>query len=285
MAMTFSCSRVLALVAAAQAASLSSQATSLSSQAASLSSRGSVLRLRGGADGADDDDDETRKAIHAKLNACPVFCILSGENKPVGVRAEDGSIEMVWFTEPAEVQELFESMLLSDSAIDGLHLGCTPLGDAFEMCGGWDASEAAHAGRKIQGPREVVDRTASALVAQLQAKGIESLWQLPLYCSDAFQSETLMPFFFSEAQLAAGWVRNGRPEEDVPQAPLMMDIRTLVGAMQQDASVRAKAAPVSSPEAYELAREIIAQQASPPAAPAVGEGGGGDDAGGDDQDA
>ena len=51
-----------------------------------------------------------------------------------------------------------------------------------------------------------------------------------------------MPFFFSDAELAAGWVRNGRPEEDVPGAPLMMDLRTLVGAMQQDAGVRAKAA-------------------------------------------
>ena len=86
--------------------------------------------------------------------------------------------------------ELFDSMLLSESAIGGLHLGCTPLGDAFELCGGWDASEAAHTGRKIQGPREVVERASSALVAQLQAKGIESNWQLPLFCSDDFQSQS-----------------------------------------------------------------------------------------------
>ena len=94
-----------------------------------------------------------------------------------------------------------------------------------------------------------------------------------------------MPFFFSDAELAAGWVRNGRPEEDVPEAPLMMDIRTLVGAMQQDASVRAKAALVTSPEAYKFAGEIIAQQKASSAGEAGGDdagGGGGDDAGGGD---
>ena len=92
-----------------------------------------------------------------------------------------------------------------------------------------------------------------------------------------------MPFFFSDAELAAGWVRNGRPEEEAPEAPLMMDIRTLVGAMQQDASVRAKAAIVTSPEAYQLASEIIAQQKASSAGEAGGDdaGGGGGDAGGD----
>ena len=91
-----------------------------------------------------------------------------------------------------------------------------------------------------------------------------------------------MPFFFSDAELAAGWVRNGRPEEDVPGAPLMMDLRTLVGAMQQDAGVRAKAALVSSPEAYKLAGDIIAQQkASSPAEAGGGEAGGGDSGGGE----
>ena len=153
-------------------------------QAASLSSRGSVLRLRGG------DGDDFRKEIHAKLNACPVFCILSGENNPVGVRLEDGTIETVWYTEPAEVMELYESMLMHSESVDGLHVGCTPLGEAFALCGGWDASEAAHKGRRIQGPREVVERASSALVAQLQAKGIESNWQLPLFCSDDFQSQS-----------------------------------------------------------------------------------------------
>lgn len=154
-------------------------------QAASLSSRGSVLRLRGG------DGDDFRKEIHAKLNACPVFCILSGKNNPVGVRLEDGTIETVWYTEPAEVMELYESMLMHSESVDGLHVGCTPLGEAFALCGGWDASEAAHKGRRIQGPREVVERASSALVAQLQAKGIESNWQLPLFCSDDFQPQSV----------------------------------------------------------------------------------------------
>ena len=171
---------MLALVAAA-------------AQAASLSSRGSVLsRLRGGGGLGS----EFREEIHAKLNACPVFCILSGENNPVGVRLEDGTIETVWYTEPAEVMEMYESMLMHSESIEGLHVGCTPLGEAFALCGGWDAAEAGHKGRRIQGPREVVERASSQLVAQLQAKGIESHWQLPIFCHDDFQSETIMPFFF-----------------------------------------------------------------------------------------
>ena len=79
-----------------------------------------------------------------------------------------------------------------------------------------------------------------------------------------------VPFFFSAEQLIAGWVRNGRPEEEAPQQPLMcatrraacpppthpdaaelgrpscfggrMDMRLLVQAMVTDASVRGKAA-------------------------------------------
>ena len=151
---------MLALVAAA-------------AQAASLSSRGSVLsRLRGGGGLGS----EFREEIHAKLNACPVFCILSGENNPVGVRLEDGTIETVWYTEPAEGMEMYESMLMHSESIEGLHVGCTPLGEAFALCGGWDAAEAGHKGRRIQGPREVGERASSQLVAQLQAKGTESHW-------------------------------------------------------------------------------------------------------------
>ena len=167
-------------------------ALAAAAQAASLSSRGSILsRLRGGGT-----DSEFREEIHAKLNACPVFCILSGENNPVGVRLEDGTIETVWYTEPAEVMEMYENMLMHSESVEGLHVGCTPLGEAFALCGGWDASEAAHKGRRIQGPREVVERASSTLVAQLQAEGIESHWQLPIFCHDDFQSETIMPFFF-----------------------------------------------------------------------------------------
>jgi hypothetical protein len=132
-------------------------ALAAAAQAASLSSRGSILsRLRGGGT-----DSEFREEIHAKLNACPVFCILSGENNPVGVRLEDGTIETVWYTEPAEVMEMYENMLMHSESVEGLHVGCTPLGEAFALCGGWDASEAAHKGRRIQGPREVVERASS----------------------------------------------------------------------------------------------------------------------------
>ena len=42
----------------------------------------------------------------------------------------------------------------------------------------------------------MVERASSTLVAQLQAEGIESHWQLPIFCHDDFQSETIMPFFF-----------------------------------------------------------------------------------------
>ena len=136
---------MLALVAAA-------------AQAASLSSRGSVLsRLRGGGLGS-----EFREEIHAKLNACPVFCILSGENNPVGVRLEDGTIETVWYTEPAEVMEMYESMLMHSESIEGLHVGCTPLGEAFALCGGWDAAEAGPQDDAGSQPRDATGRSQDA---------------------------------------------------------------------------------------------------------------------------
>jgi|EP00908_Phaeocystis_cordata_P018672 hypothetical protein len=190
------------------------------------SSDADALRLRGGAD-----DDAIRREIHTKLNGCPLFVILSDKGTPVGTRNAEGDIDVLWFVEPAEAKEQLEAIKASDSGIEGLHLGCTPLGDAFEICGGWDTAEAAHKGRKIQGPAEVVDAASAALVAQLQQQGAEvGHWLLPVFCCDDFQTDTLMPFFFSAEALQAGWVRNGRPEEDAPEHPLMMDIRTLVGA-------------------------------------------------------
>mmetsp|Transcript_62507 Transcript_62507/g.104023 ORF Transcript_62507/g.104023 Transcript_62507/m.104023 type:complete len:98 (+) Transcript_62507:1-294(+) len=69
----------------------------------------------------------------------------------------------------------------------------------------------------------------------------------------------MMPFFFSAEQLAAGWVRNGRPSELAPQDPLMMDLRTLVAAMRKEDSVRAKAVIVTSTEGYATAHAVIAE--------------------------
>ena len=187
-------------------------------------------RLRGGGDSDEPSTphDPVRLEIQKKLNGCPCFCILNGEGVQLGVLGEDGELTVGWYTEPAAAKEQLAAMQAgSPDGAEGLHLGCMGLGDIFALCGGWDASEggvARNERRVIHGPREVVELAAPMLVEQLAKQGMEpGDWQLPVFCHDDFQTDALMPFFFSADDLARGWARNGR-EAAAPENPLVMDL-------------------------------------------------------------
>lgn len=243
-------------------------ALALQAATASLATRpfASARRLRGG--DAEAETDPHREEIIARLNQFPTFCILNGEDQLIGLPNEQGGHDVCWYADPAEAKELLALTQAGNPEDEGLHLGCTPLGNAFLMCGGWpgegDDSKGAWSLKSddarylLRGLRAGADEAAPTLRSQLEAQGIDcGTWQFACYCHDDFQDEKMMYFFLSVAELQAGWVRNGRPELEVPDEPMMMDLRLLVGAMLKDDDVRAKAQLVPTKEAYLLSQEIM----------------------------
>lgn len=237
----------------------------LETAAAARSSPPTALaRLRGGEDdaGSDDAGSDEKREIIARLNEFPAFCILNGEDQLIGLPNEAGGHDVCWYVDAAEAKEILALAVAGNPEDGGLHLGCTPLGNAFLMCHGWPGDEwdagAAEAAYKLKGPRAANDAPAPALRERLAAQGFDpGCWTLAVFCHDDFQSDEMMPFFMSAEELRAGWVRNGRPVEDTPGEPMMMDLRLLVAAMRQDAALRAKARLVPTPEAYALSQELL----------------------------
>ena len=217
-----------------------------------------LLRLRGGA------DDAIKDEIVGRLNQCPAFCLLSREKKLVGIDNGEGGHDVAWFIDAAEAQEVLQAATAA-SPDEGYHLGCTPLGDALLMCNGWPGTEVEYpeytqeVSYRLRGPREPADEHAPVLEEQLQSQGLASGgWVVPLFCVDEFQTDQMMPFFFTKADLADGWARTGRPDDELPEAPVTMELRLLIAAMRSDASLRRKARVVPSVEAYELSQRIAA---------------------------
>ena len=260
-----------------------------------MKSRRQLMQLRGGATGADGADDSTARAeIIAKFNQFPTFCVVNAEDNVIGTPNADGGYDVVWFVSLQEAQDLLALMVASSEEEDpGLKLGCTPLGNAYMICAGWTdhQSEDGQALYKLQGPRAVLaDGVEATLRSQLAQKGLgedasTARWLVPVFLHDDFQvrchlrpsstfrdlfldllpsscarlmvqTDSLMPLFFSADELVNGWIANGRPVDEAPEQPLMMDLRMLVLAMQQDPALRAKAQLVPTKEAFAMAKAM-----------------------------
>lgn len=226
--------------------------------AAYVQGRSSFMRIRGG---EADEPKEKRDEILARLNQFPTFCVCNSEDKVIGIPNGEGGHDVCWFIDAADAKEMLEITVAGNEEEEGLHLGCTPLGSAFAVCNGWvDTGEADASVRyKLQGKRSLMDQ-APVLREMLQAKGIDAgCWTVPFFSSDDFQTDSVMYFFTSADDLRAGWVRSGRPADEAPEQPLMMDLRILVNAMMQDGGLRFKARLVPTPDAYALSQELLDQ--------------------------
>ena len=85
---------------------------------------------------------------------------------------------------------------------------------------------------------------------------------LPVFAAEAFHDLEMIPWFLSKADLAAGWVRTGRPELNVPEKLISMDIRDLVLRMQTAGSTIPwrKVQLISSMQAIELAQTTATEE-------------------------
>ena len=225
-----------------------------------------LRHLRGGSADADATPALTREEVSEKLNNIPTFAILNAEDQMISLGAAGAEPCFTFYTDAVEVQAVLQQAAAANSALD-LHLGVTPLGIAFEMCGGWaqvggEARSSSSQRFKLQGPSESLD-DPSKLVEQLEMRGINGArWLLPVFAAEAFHDLEMIPWFLSKADLAAGWVRTGRPELNVPEKLISMDIRDLVLRMQTAGSTIPwrKVQLISSMQAIELAQATATEE-------------------------
>lgn len=223
-----------------------------------------VVRLRGGqADGAPPSAGKalSREEVTTKLNSIPTFVIAGGDDKFIAL---DGRV--VFFVDAAEAKEALALTSAGNPDMEGLHMVVLPLGTAFTACGGWIGEDPSDPGQGavfcLRGPLQAVESSGDEVRRKMAAMGMdpgdEDSWLLPIFFSDDFQKPGMMPLFFCERDLDAGYERSGNP----PGAGSLldidcMDLRALVASMMQsDAMPWAVFQLVASAESYELAKEL-----------------------------
>jgi len=211
-----------------------------------------MLRLRGGQEGRA----LPRKEITAKLNQVPTFFIVDDKGNAVPLPSEDGEPEIVFFIDVAEANTAL-ALLSAGNPEAELRLAVLALGAGEE-------SPTLSASRVVlRGPSEAVEGRGEEVRRQLRQMGLADLadgWVLPVVCSDDFQTSQMMPLFFSEAELKAGWTRSGKPEAEAELLlTTAMDLRALVVNMANtDAMPWSRFQLVTSVEAYQLAQKLHA---------------------------
>jgi hypothetical protein len=219
--------------------------------------------LRGGSDSTQPPPaDPAREKVIARLNECPAFCVVNGDGNYVGIQNAEGGMDVIFHVCSESAKEVLE-LMQAGNPDDGLHLICTPLGRAFQLCEGWveagpDVDQSAT--YKLQSPSMVTDEAKDSALAQLSAQGREVSWSVPVFCCDEFQTDQMMPFFWTAENLFEGWERSGIATDDMPESPIAMDLRMLVTAMLQDENLRGKARVVPSVESFNLAQELLGAQ-------------------------
>ena len=209
----------------------------------------------------------SRAQILAKLDGVPAFCVVDAQGEMVRPRDEAGEAgAAAFYIEPDDAKTALDTLRrdpLASGGAEGLRLSVTPLGAAFEACGGWaggGAEAAAKGGAAapiLQGSRSVVEATAPKLREQVQGQGLEvGAWQVPIFCCGEMQTSTSTPFFFTHADLVEFWVAAGGKREEVPQQVALMDLRVLVAQMQTDAFPWSTAKLLCSRQAAELAGAV-----------------------------
>eukprot|EP00908_Phaeocystis_cordata_P018673 Transcript_30136.p1 GENE.Transcript_30136~~Transcript_30136.p1 ORF type:complete len:262 (-),score=85.87 Transcript_30136:89-796(-) len=217
----------------------------------------------------------SRAQISARLDGVPTFVVVDGDGEVVRPRDEQGeAVPASFHTDPEEAKAALDKLRndpLAAGGAEGLRLAVTPLGAAFEACGGWPGAKAGGAkaadeggtgGAVLQGTKQVVEGMAPRLREQLQAQGLEAgAWQLPVFCCDEMQTEAFTPIFLRHEDMVEAWVASGRPREQAPQQVAVMDLRLLVAQMQTDAFAWSTVKVLCSREAVELAAAVQEERA------------------------
>ena len=171
--------------------------------------------------------------VTAKLNAVPVFVFLR-DGQIQGVTNDEGEDEVTFFVDALQARERFAALQAADPGVE-FRMGAMPLGAALQACGGWgrEALDAELRLRHLAPSSALASEYGETLRQQLVGVGRDpGSWQLPVFVSNTFQTESMLPVFFCREDLAAGWVRAGRDEATLPQDAVVMDLRLFCEQLQ-----------------------------------------------------
>lgn len=198
--------------------------------------------------------------VMQKLNQVPVFCFLA-DGQVIGVRNDKGEDIVSFHVDADEAREKFAALKEANMGME-VRMGALPLGAALDVCGGWGRkpiSDDCQTRRLCPSPAHV-DSYGEMLRQQLIDAGRDpGTWQLPIFMCNEFQTERMIPVFFSREDLAAGWERAGRDKAKLPESILVMDLRVFCEQLQSGMPGADKVQLVSSVEAFNLAQELSKQ--------------------------
>ena len=212
--------------------------------------------LRGGGYGGDDESGGklSKDEVMAKLNGVPTFVIVDEESRLLNLQGEDGEDKVVFFIEAGDAEETLAVTCAGNPELK-LRLAAIPLGTAFTAC------ETSPDQYKLQGCRTAMELGGDEAAKKLRAQGVDpGSWVLPVFCSDDFQTPTVMPLFFSTETLERAWVQSGRKEgEAMFLLKSIWDLRSMVlNMMNADGMPWSKFQFCSDQSAYKLAEALQA---------------------------
>ena len=175
----------------------------------------------------------TRDELVQKMNAVPVFVVLNSSKNAVSTEDEaTGKHVFFWHIEPSSAKEQLDAVVKQNPETSGLHLGVMSLGVAWPLFAGWDGAVSTSV--QLEGAN---DKPSNARSSQIRhaivtepVKGID----VPVYVCGELQNEELLPVYFNKRDVAAAWVRSGRPAASFTRDKLMaVELSKFVEDMQK----------------------------------------------------
>ena len=173
----------------------------------------------------------TKDEIVAKLNTVPVFVVLNGDENAVSLKDDATDEESIfWHIEPASAKAHLEVIIRESPSVAGLHLGAMSLGVALPLAAGWTgAALQSHAGDAGGATGVLPPTVGHKIVFADEVAGVA----MPVFLCDQLQTQQALPVFFNRRDLAAAWMKSGRPKEVFTNENLMViDLRRFIDDMQ-----------------------------------------------------
>jgi hypothetical protein len=175
----------------------------------------------------------TKTEIVKKLNTIPVFVVLNGDEKAVSLRDDEneGEETVFWHIEPNTAKAHLDVVIKQSPSIPSLHLGAMSLGVAFPLVASWPGATSTHAGDAGGVPGVASPSLRHKIVFPERVAEVT----MPVFLCDQLQTQFALPVFFNRRDLAAAWIKSGRPKEACKNENIMViDLRKFVDDLQTE---------------------------------------------------
>ena len=165
----------------------------------------------------------SKQEVVRLLDSIPTFNIVTvKESRIMGTTDEHGAECVRWWL---DVEEAESALVVAQTMKPDvpLRLSCTPLGTAFALSEGWQATPSK-VPLKLHASRSVVAGIADDLGAAPDAA-------FPVFCCDELSNARVRPFFLSRQDLAETWSAAGRSADALPTELTVVLLQRLVNMM------------------------------------------------------